>query len=109
MAGQFIKNPIVGVSGLAQQFLATNDFYGCIAKRYLNYLTGYDVMLAPPNPDIDQYKTDQQKELENFHRDLTRFLKDGTQSNGETDPQTMKGLINKIVRSKFFFEEIENE
>ena len=95
------------MSGLAQQFLATNDFYGCIAKRYLNYLTGYDVMLAPPNPDIDQYKTDQQKELENFHRDLTRFLKDGTQSNGETDPQTMKGLINKIVRSKFFFEEIE--
>lgn len=107
--GTFIKEPILGVSGLAAQFLATNDFYGCIAKRYLSYLTGYEVTLSPPNPDIDEFKTDQQKEVESFHRELTVFLKNGTQVDGKSDPQTMKGLINKIIRSKFFFEEINND
>lgn len=109
MEGAFINEPVTGVSELADQFLETNDFYGCIAKRYLSYLTGYEVILAPPDPLIDEYKSEQQKQLEDFHRYLTVFLKTGEQENGETDPQTMKGLINKILRSEFFYEEISNE
>lgn len=97
----FLDNSLIrvnvgGVQSFADALLTTPDFYGCISKRYLNYLTGIDVSLKYFSRNEVARMNSTDRKIMDFHRKLTTELK---------RHKDVKKTINSIIESEYFMGE----
>lgn len=89
---KLFKIPVSNMAELGEKLAASDDFYRCVAKRYYNFFTGYDVNLAERNvPEASNTKEAK------FHRAKVYSIAANLKKN-----QNMNMMIKEIFNSEAF-------
>lgn len=89
---KLFKIPVEGSSQLGLELSKSDDFYRCVAKRYYNFFTGYDVNLAERNvPEASNTKEAK------FHRAKVYALAASLKKS-----QNMNQMIKEIFSTEAF-------
>lgn len=89
---KLIKTPVNNLNELGTQLANSDDFYRCVAKRYYNFFTGYDVNLAERNvPEASNTKEAK------FHRAKVYALAASLKKS-----QSMTQMIKEIFSTEAF-------
>lgn len=89
---KLFKIPVSSLSELGEKLSESDDFYRCVAKRYYNFFTGYDVNLAERNvPEANNTKEAK------FHRQKVYTIAANLKKS-----QSMNQMIKEIISSEAF-------
>ncbi|AZZ36089.1 hypothetical protein CIK05_04545 [Bdellovibrio sp. qaytius] len=89
---KLFKIPVNNLNELGNELSKSDDFYRCVAKRYYNFFTGYDVNLAERNvPEASNTKEAK------FHRAKVYAIAANLKKS-----QNMTSMIKEIISSEAF-------
>lgn len=95
--GELIDVPVSNMEDLGQAISQQNDYYRCAAKRYFQYLTGFDINLFdrrdPANAALDA----QMDDAAIAHRDLIDQMAAELKSS-----QSIPNMLKVILRSNIY-------
>lgn len=89
---KLFKIPVNNLNELGAEISKSDDFYRCVAKRYYNFFTGYDVNLAERNV-AEASNTKEAK----FHRAKVYLIAANLKKS-----QNMTSMIKDIINSEAF-------